>query len=198
MLATFVGVDQLDPLGSGLIGVGQGDTAVLHTDYSGDIVNSGEFTFDGSPSITIGGDYRQTNSGVTRIEIGLPAGFGGFTWVDDILDPNGAANGNGAANSPAFLKIAGKAFLSGTLDITGLKPSLKPGDRIPLMRFDGLEGRFTSMTGMETGFGNVFLSLQYRMPDSGDASGATGIDLVVLEKPRLIYADGTIVSPAPW
>jgi Ca2+-binding RTX toxin-like protein len=192
MLATFVGVDQLDPLGSGLIGVGQGDTAVLHTDYSGDIVNSGEFTFDGSPSITIGGDYRQTNSGVTRIEIGLPAGFGGFTWVDDILDPNGAANGNGAANSPAFLKIAGKAFLSGTLDITGLKPSLKPGDRIPLMRFDGLEGRFTSMTGMETGFGNVFLSLQYRMPDSGDASGATGIDLVVLEKPRLIYADGTI------
>lgn len=189
MLATLVGIDQLDPLGSGLIGVSQGDIAVLRTNYTGDIVNSGDFTFDGNPSITIGGDYRQSSTGVTRIEIGLPGGFGDFNWVDDIDDVNGAANG------PAFLKIAGKAFLSGALDITGLtfdKPSLRPGDRIPLMRFDGLEGRFTSMTGMGTGFEDVFLSLQYRMPDYGDASGATGIDLVVLEKPRLVYADGSI------
>lgn len=189
MLATFTGVDQLDPFSTGLIDIDVGDFAELHTDYAGDIVNEGVFTFDGSPSITIGGDYRQTSSGVTRIEIGLPAGFGGFNWVDDILDVNGGAN------SPAFLKISGKAYLSGALDISGLtfdKPSLKPGDRIPLMRFDGLEGRFSSMTGMGTGFEDVFLSLQYRMPDYGDASGATGIDLVVLEKPRLVYADGSI------
>ena len=188
MLATLVGVDQLDPLGTGLISVLGGDQAEIRTDYAGDIVNSGEFTFDGSPSITIGGDYRQTSTGVTRIEIGLPTGFSGFNWVDDI------DNVNGGADSSAFLKIGGKAFLSGTLDITGLtfdKPSLKPGDRIPLMRFDGLEGRFTSMTGMNTGFEDVFLSLQYRMPDSGTASSATGIDLVVLEKPRVVEADGT-------
>jgi len=47
------------------------------------------------------------------------------------------------------------------------------------------------MKGMDTDDPRFFLSLQYVMPTFGAATKAAGIDLVVLEKPTVIRADGT-------
>ncbi len=174
--------------------VNQGNEAEINDDYEGHVTNSGLFIANGSPSITIAGDYRQLSTGTTRIDIGLPADFKGFRWQNDIDDAEEDAD------DPAFLQIRGKAYLSGTLDVTNLTSgiTLKPGDRIPLMRFDGLSGRFDSMTGMNAlSDQTLFLSLQYRMPATGSATGATGIDLVVMEKPRVIKADGSVTRLDP-
>lgn len=165
-----------------------GTTQVFTDDYTGSITNSGTLFADGDPTITINGDYRQTASGITRIDLGLPFFYPWINWSNpsqQLVDRDNS--------STSFLNISGKAYLSGTLDVTNLTHSqrLKVGDRLPLMRFDGLEGRFTSMTGMDTDDPNLFLSLQYVMPRFGDAKKATGIDLVVLEKPTIIRADGS-------
>jgi hypothetical protein len=163
-------------------------TTVLTDDYTGTITNSGTLFADGDPTITIDGDYRQTASGTTKIDLGLPFFYPWINWSNpsqQLVDRDNSTS--------SFLNITGKAYLSGTLDVTNLTHSqpLKVGDRLPLMRFDGLEGRFTSMTGMDTDDPSLFLSLQYVMPRFGDAKQATGIDLVVLEKPTIIRADGT-------
>ena len=161
-------------------------TTVLTDDYTGTITNSGTLFADGDPTITIDGDYRQTASGITRIDLGLPFFYPWINWSNLTAD-------TGLKSATSFLNITGTAYLSGTLDVTNLTHSqpLKVGDRLPLMRFDGLEGRFTSMTGMDTDDPRLFLSLQYVMPAFGDAKKATGIDLVVLEKPTIIRTDGT-------
>jgi Ca2+-binding RTX toxin-like protein len=185
-------------LGLPTLTVNAGAEVELNDNYQGHISNSGLFIANGSPSITIAGDYRQSSEGITRIDIrldlSLPALFTDLEWQGDI------DNAGADADDPAFLQIRGKAYLDGTLDVTNLNPglALKAGDRIPLMRFDGLSGRFTSMTGMNAlSDPTLFLSIQYRMPDTGSATGATGIDLVVMEKPRVINASGSVTRLDP-
>jgi hypothetical protein len=169
-----------------------GTTLTLTEDYDGNITNSGTLfadgdLADGNPTITIDGDYRQMASGTTKIDLSLTFATPWLDWKTPLSPPLGTAS------SSAFFRITGKAYLSGALHVTNLPTykKLEVGDRLPLMRFDGLEGRFASMTGMDTIDPGLFLTLQYRMPSGGDASQATGIDLVVMEKPKLIRADGT-------
>jgi autotransporter-associated beta strand protein len=156
--------------------IGTGEQFLATADYGDSIINQGTLAVTRDLDFDVSGAYSQAAEGTLRVTVG--ESFTGFGLLGNL----------------PLVNVTGRATLAGTLEIDASAldvSTLKVGAHLPLIRFQGLSGRFENVRGMSVpGRPDLFFSLQYVMYLQGAATDAFGVDLVVLEVPKLVDATG--------
>ncbi len=145
---------------------------------SSDVINNGSFFCKQGSEISVLGDFTQTQTGKLFVDLGT------------------------SVTSTGSAHLAGALSLT-LADNTGPLTLLKVGDRLPLLRFESLQGRFDSVSGLNIlGRPDLYLSVDYIFSTASEnplaaPTDVTGIDLVVMQTPIQFNADGSTSSFHP-